>query len=76
MSRSPKWAHEETHIHFKSALRGSPRAIVAAFDWNKAPGGAAFWAGVVRDAKARGYIDGPARARLEEMARELRVDAN
>lgn len=72
----PPWAHEETHVHFKSAMRGSPHAIVAAFDWNKAPGGAEFWREVYREASTKGYISGPARIHLEAMARELRVDAN
>lgn len=67
----PEWAHEETEIYFKAALRGNPKAIVAAFDWNKAPGGPEFWRDAYREASTKGFVSGPVKLRLESMAQQL-----
>lgn len=66
----PHWAHEETCKKFPLALQGDAKAIVAAFDWNKAPRGPEFWRDTYRDA-ARGFMRSETKSVLDTMAREL-----
>ena len=67
----PAWAHEETHELLPLAINGRAKAIAGAFDWGCTREGAAYWAGVCREAKETGTIGGEARTRLVEMKREF-----
>ena len=70
MERLP-WAHEETRYFLKKAIRGDAKALAAAFDWNSAPGGAAYWRDVYNEARERGYVPGDAQVKLATMATEF-----